>query len=131
MVVKDVKLLHPEISSQVIGAFYHVYNGLGYGFLETVYSRGLQIQLEKRGLLVEREFPIPIVFEGDQLGFHRCDMVINRTIIIEIKATEVLSDAPRKQLRNYLAALKLDLGTLLHFGPKANYYRILGPRHST
>lgn len=77
---------------------------------------------------MDREYPIPIIFEEEQLGFHRCDMTVNGRIIIEIKSTELLSDAPRKQLRNYLAALRLDLGMLLHFGPKASYYRLLGPR---
>ena len=124
------KLLHEEITSEIVGAFYHVYNGLGYGFLESIYMRAMFPQLRKRGLQVDREYPIPIVFEEEQLGLHRCDMIVNKTIILEIKATETLSDAPRKQLRNYLAALKLDLGMLLHFGPKANYYRILGPRSS-
>lgn len=124
------QLLHEDISSEIIGAFYHVYNGLGYGFLESIYTRALHTQLRKRGLVVDREYPIPVVFEEEQPGFHRCDMIVNRTIILEIKATELLSDAPRKQLRNYLAALKLDLGMFLHFGPKANYYRILGPRNS-
>jgi GxxExxY protein len=57
-------------------------------------------------------------------------MLVNKLVIVEIKGTELLSEAPKRQLRNYLAALRLDLGMLLHFGPKANYYRILGPRSS-
>lgn len=123
-------LLHRELSSEIIGAFYHVYNGLGYGFLESIYAKAMETQLRKRGLQVQREFPIRVEFEGELLGIHRGDMIVNQTIIIENKATEQLSDAPRKQLKNYLAAMKLDLGMLLHFGPRANYYRILGPKRS-
>lgn len=122
------RLLFPEITSEIIGAFYHVYNGLGYGFVEAIYARAMQQQLQKRELQVDVQYPVPVIFEGEQLGFHRCDMLVNRRIILELKATETLSDAPRKQLRNYLAALRLEVGMLLHFGPKAHFYRILGPR---
>jgi GxxExxY protein len=68
-----------------------------------------------------------VYFRGEQSGFHRCDMLVDKTVIVEIKATEVLRPVSKQQTRNYLTTLKLDLGLLLHFGPKADYYRILGP----
>jgi GxxExxY protein len=55
-------------------------------------------------------------------------MLVQRCVIVEIKATELLSPVAKNQLRNYLAATKLDLGMLLHFGPKAHHYRVLGPQ---
>jgi GxxExxY protein len=55
-------------------------------------------------------------------------MLVDRSVIVEIKATELLAEAPKRQLRNYLSAMGLELGILLHFGPKANYYRVLGPK---
>lgn len=69
-----------------------------------------------------------VYFRGEQIGFHRCDMLVDKAVIVEIKATEYLAPVSKQQTRNYLSTLKLDLGLLLHFGPKASYYRILGPK---
>jgi GxxExxY protein len=119
-------ILEKELSYVIVNAFYEVYNALGYGFLESLYSRAMAIALERRGLQVDREFPVPVRFLGEQIGFHRLDMLVERRVILEHKATELISDAPKRQLRSYLAATGLELGLLLHFGPKASYYRILG-----
>ena len=121
------ELVHADISGAIIGAFYEVYNELGFGFLESIYARALEKVLRRDGHQIDREFPITIHFQGDVIGFHRCDMIVDGRVIVEIKATESLSDAPKRQLRNYLSALHFELGMLLHFGPKANYYRILFP----
>jgi GxxExxY protein len=122
------ELIHADISREIIGGFYETYNDLGFGFSETIYRKALEIVLVERGLDVQCEYPITVFFRGTQIGFHRCDMLIERCVILEIKGTELLSPVAKNQLRNYLAAMKLDLGMLLHFGPRANYYRILGPR---
>jgi GxxExxY protein len=126
--VERVELIHADISREIIGGFYETYNELGFGFSEPIYVRALDMVLRERGLDVQREFPIIVYFRGTQIGFHRCDMLIERCVIVEAKATELLSPVAKSQLRNYLAATKLELGMLLHFGPRANYYRILGPR---
>src|SRR4051812_47180473 len=123
----SVALIHEEITREIIGAFYEVYNVLGYGFLEDIYARALEIELRNRGLLVERQFPFKVEFKGQQIGFHRCDKLVERKVIVELKATELLPQTSKDQLRNYLAAAKLRLGMLLHFGPKARFYRIVGP----
>jgi GxxExxY protein len=102
-----------------------VYNTLGFGFLESVYARALDVALRLRGLKVEREVPVTIRFEGVDVGQHRMDMVVNDRIVIEIKATEKISDVSKRQLRNYLSAMNLELGILLHFGPTANQFRVL------
>jgi len=124
----DSKLLYADVTRVIIGAFYVVYNELGFGFLESIYARALEIVLREQGLGVEREVPLIIRFRGEQIGFHRCDMVVNRTIIVEIKACERLSPSHFEQLRNYLSATELQLGMLLHFGPQAKFYRSLNPR---
>ena len=123
-------LIHADISREIIGGFYETYNELGFGFSEPIYARALDIVCRERGLDVQREYPIVVSFRGTQIGFHRCDMLVERRVIVEIKASELLSPVAKNQLRNYLAAMKLDLGMLLHFGPRANYYRILGPMRS-
>lgn len=121
-------IIEKELSFAIVGAFYEVYNELGFGFLESVYSKALEVALSKRGVRVEREVPIVIRFQGVEVGHHRADMLVERRVILEIKSTERISDATRRQVRNYLAAMRLELGIILHFGPSAQFYRILGPR---
>jgi GxxExxY protein len=121
-----VVILEKELSYVIVSAFYEVYKALGYGFLESLYSRAMEIALKRRGLTVVREYPVAVRFRNEQIGFHRLDMLVERRVIIENKSTELLAEAPKRQLRSYLTAAGLELGLLLHFGPKANYYRILG-----
>jgi GxxExxY protein len=119
-------IIEKELSYIIVAAFFEVYNALGFGFLESIYARALEIALKRRGLLIEREYPITVFFDGEQVGQHRCDMLVERRIVIEIKSTERLSDVPKRQLRNYLRALNLKLGLVLHFGPRAEYHRVFG-----
>jgi GxxExxY protein len=121
---------HPEwvekdLSYVIVGCFFWVYNTLGYGFLESVYARAMEVALRLKGLKVEREVPVTIFFEGVEVGHHRMDMIVENKIIIENKSTEKLTDIPKRQLRNYLSATNLELGLVLHFGPQANYYRVI------
>jgi GxxExxY protein len=125
------EIVEKELSFQIVAAFFLVYNALGFGFLEQIYVRALEIVLRRMGLKVEREVAIPVLFEGQQIGFHRLDMLVEDRIAVEIKATETLPSSSHAQLRNYLSALRLNnqpirLGILLHFGPKPKYYRHLG-----
>lgn len=119
-------IIEKELSYVIVAAFFEVYNALGFGFLESIYARALEIALKARGLAVEREYPLTVMFQGEVVGQHRCDMLVERRIVIEIKSTERLSDVPKRQLRNYLKALNLKLGLLLHFGPRAEYHRVFG-----
>jgi GxxExxY protein len=126
---KTVELVHADLSGVIIGAFYAVYNELGFGYLESIYQRAMEIALRELGLDVLRQYPIPVRFRGHQIGFHRCDMLVEKLVIVEIKATELLSPAAKNQVRNYVTAMRLDLGMLLHFAPtKAVHYRVLGRR---
>jgi GxxExxY protein len=128
---RQASIVHAELSYSIVGAMYVVHNELGFGFLESIYARALEIVLKERGHTVDREYPLIVRFRGEQIGFHRCDMLVDKKVIVEIKATEFLSLVPKQQLRNYVSTLGLDLGILLHFGPKANYYRVLGPKALT
>ena len=84
--------------------------------------------MQERGLRVDREYPSIVSFRGQQIGFHRIDMLVEGRVIIELKSTERLTESARRQLRSYLAALGLDLGLLLHFGPVPRFHRELGGR---
>jgi GxxExxY protein len=121
-------LVEKELSHIIVGCFFDVYNELGYGFMESIYARALEIALRQRGLRVDREYPIPVTFRGQQIGFHRIDMLVERRVIVELKSTERLADSARRQLRSHVTALGLDLGILLHFGPVPKFHRELGRR---
>ena len=72
------KLAEVQTSGEIIGAFYHVYNTLGFGFLESIYARSMEIALRKRGLSVQREVLFDVFFEGECVGTHRADMIVER-----------------------------------------------------
>jgi GxxExxY protein len=114
-----------------VGCFFDVYNELGYGFVEPLYARALEITMRERGLWVDREYPLIVTFRGEQIGFCRIDMLVERRVVVELKSTERLAESARRQLRSYVTALRLDLGILLHFGPVPKFYRELGGRRST
>ena len=114
-----------ELTHTVIGGFFEVYHHLGYGLLESVYAAALRRELEMRGLRVEREVSIEVLYKGEAVARQRIDMVINDCVIVEIKATEKVPPFARRQLLNYLRATRLELGLLLHFGPEPKVYRLV------
>jgi GxxExxY protein len=118
-------IIEKELSHVIVGCFFDVYNELGYGFMELLYARALEITMQQRGLRVDREYPITVTFRDQRIGFHRIDMLVERRIVVEIKSTERLPESSRRQLRNYVKALGVDLGILLHFGPIPKFYREL------
>ena len=120
-------LVERELTGRIISAFYHVYNRLGFGNLEANHCRALEIVLRERGIRVDREWPARVYFEGKQVGFHRLDMLVERRVIVEVKSTDVLPPFARRQLRNYLCALRLQVGLILHFGPEPKFYRLFVP----
>lgn len=118
------RLLHPEISREIIGAFFDVYNALGYGFLEVVYRRAMAVALRRRGLHVDQEAPFTVHFAGEPVGDYRADIVVGHRIIVECKSTDRLTATHEAQLLNYLRASGLGAGLLLNFGPQATFRRL-------
>ena len=119
----DEKLLHSEITDLIIKAYYHVYNTLGYGFLEKVYENALLLTLRKWGLTVAQQVPVKVYFEGDQVGDYFADLIVGDCVIIELKAANGIDEAHEAQLLNYLRATDKEVGLLLNFGPKAEFRR--------
>ena len=122
------RVIEPELSYAIVAGFYRVYRGLGWGLSEVHYKRAMELVLKEYGLQVDREYPVPVIFENQQIGFQRLDLLVAQKVIVEVKSTEVLPSYASSQLRTYLAVAKLKLGILLHFGPAAKYYRVLGPK---
>jgi GxxExxY protein len=116
-------MLHEDITDSIIKAFYHVYNTLGYGFLEKVYENALAVTLRKWGLVVVQQQQINVYFEGERVGEYFADILVAERIIVEIKAAEALCQAHEAQLLNYLKATNVEVGLLLNFGPKAQVKR--------
>ena len=116
-------LLHKEITSEIINAFYKVYNTLGYGFLEKVYENGLALELEKRGIKVEKQVPIQVYYENKIVGKYFADLRVTDAVVVELKAAEQLIAAHETQLINYLKATEIEVGLLLNFGKEAKYKR--------
>jgi GxxExxY protein len=121
-------IVEKELSHSIVGSFLEVYNELGFGLVEPLYSRALEIVLRARGFQVDREYPLIVKFRGQQIGFQRLDMLVERRVIVELKSTERLAASDKRQLRSYVKAMGLDLGILLHFGPVLTFYRELGGR---
>lgn len=119
----DTVLKHNEITDKIIKAFYNVYNILGYGFLEKVYERALLIELRKLGLYCDAQFPIKVFFENNLIGEYFADIVVEGSVIIEIKAAENLCAEHECQLVNYLKATKLEVGLLINFGKAPQFKR--------
>lgn len=124
----DTELLERRTTAGVIGAFYEVYNRLGYGFLEHVYSLALERELVERGHTVQREVVVTISYNGKPLTKQRLDMVVDQCVLVENKSTAVLPTFTRRQTLNYLKASTLEVGLILHFGPTAKFYRIIQTR---
>ena len=100
----------------VIDAAYKVHTELGAGLLESVYEACLAHELGKSGVLVEAQVSLPIVYDNLKLeAGYRLDMLVNKHLIVEIKAVDALMDVHRAQLMTYLKLTKLRLGLLINF----------------
>jgi GxxExxY protein len=118
-----IALEHSRLTEKVIGAFYDVYNHFGPGFLESVYQRSMQIALQEIGIKADIEVPIPVFFHGQSVGEFRADMVIENTILIELKVARGLDPAHEAQVIHYLRSTALEVALLFNFGAKAEFKR--------
>jgi GxxExxY protein len=120
-------LLHEKITRAIIDVFYIVYNKLGFGFLETVYCNALALELRRRGHKVDREVVVPVLYDGRKIANYRIDFVVDDVVVVEVKSTELLNPNAHRQLVNGLHATPLEVGLLLHFGPRPKHYRVIAP----
>ncbi len=116
-------LIEDELTQSVIGAFYEVYNTLGFGFLEHVYIMAMERELRHRGHTVAREVRVRVMYKGEHLATQRLDMIVDDKLVIETKSTYQLHPTAIRQLFNYLKGTNLEVGLVLHFGPEPKFYR--------
>ena len=112
------------LTQKIIGVFYEVYNELGTGFLESVYQKSLALALETAGLAVFSRVDIPVWFRGHQVGHFEGDLLVEKCVLLELKATRALDSSHQAQLLNYLRATDIEVGLLLNFGPKPEFKRL-------
>jgi GxxExxY protein len=118
-------LIDGQLTQSVIGAFYDVYNALGFGFLEHVYMMALERELLARGHRVAREVCVRVQYKGEELAQQRIDMIVDDRLIVEAKSTYDLHKAAPRQVFNYLRATSIEVGLLLHFGPRPSFFRLI------
>ena len=119
------KLKHGEITDAILGAFYDVYNELGHGFLESVYRDAMIVALLSKGLPVEREKAVHVNFRGQPVGLFRTDIVVQQSVIVELKCARTLEHIHEAQLLNYLKATEFEVGLLLNFGTRPQFRRMI------
>ena len=109
-------LTENEIASVIVDSSFHIHTSLGPGLLESVYEEILYYELNKKGLFVERQKPIPVIWSGVKMdiGF-RSDLVVEKKVIVEIKSVEAFAPVHPKQLLTYLKLTNLKLGLLINF----------------
>ena len=115
--IPQIIMTDNELSYQIRGAVFDVYNALGPGLLESVYEEALCYELTQRGLTVERQKQVPIVYKGNVLKTDlRLDILVNDQIIIELKSVEDIQPVFFKQTKTYLELMNKHLGLLVNFG---------------
>src|SRR6476661_9909430 len=118
-------LKHKELTRKIIGVFYEVYNELGHGFLESVYQDSMVIALNARGVHACTPIDIPVWFRGTKVGKFEGDVLVENSVLLELKAARALDSAHEAQLLNYLRATDIEVGLLLNFGLRPEFKRLL------
>jgi len=113
------------LTGKIIECIIAVHQELGPGFLESIYRRALLIEMRKKDLPAETEKEVIIYYDGEEVGRHRLDILVENRVVVELKTVESLSKAHYAQVRPYLKATGLELGILVNFaGEKADFRRV-------
>jgi GxxExxY protein len=124
MTVNTRVLKHRELTETIIGVFFEVYNELGHGFLESVYEKAFEVALTAKGLDVCCQIEVPVWFRGKRVGDFTADVLVERSVLLELKAARTLDSSHEAQLLNYLRATEIEVGLLSNFGIKPEFKRL-------
>jgi GxxExxY protein len=119
---------HAHLTQSIIGAFFDVYNELRSGLRENVYERAMVLALRDRGITVEQQVGMKVHFGDRPVGIFRADLVVARTVLVELKALPTIERDHVAQTLNALRATGLQVGLILNFGPKAQIKRVIFTR---
>jgi GxxExxY protein len=125
-------LVHRQLTDRIIRAFFDVHNELGHGFSEAVLQRAMVLALTDAGLTARADVRLDAHFRGRCVGQFTADIVVEDTVLVEVKATEVIHSYARPQLLNYLKAAGGGVGLILCFGHTPKFERMVmgDPRNS-
>ena len=104
-----------HLTESVIGAAIEIHRALGPGLLESVYERAIGIELSERGIPFKTQVQVPIVYKGQSAGDLRLDLLVDRRLVVELKAIDALAALHQAQVLSYLRATNLTLGLLINF----------------
>jgi GxxExxY protein len=111
------------ITERIIGCAFKVANSLGSGFAEKVYENAMVHELNKAGLRVRQQWAVTVKYEGVVVGEFTADLLVEETVLVELKAGRALDEAHRAQCLNYLAATGVPVCLLINFGKKVEVQR--------
>ena len=121
----DADFPESDLTREVIGAFYDVYNYFRPRYLEAVYAGGMAIEFRLRGIAHCREARLEVRYKRQVAGIYRPDFLVDERLVVELKACAMVGDADRRQLLNYLRTTGVPLGLLLNFGAEPQVMRVV------
>ncbi len=130
MTAQEHKLIEAPITESIIGAFYTVHRTLGFGFLESIYSAAMEKELARRGHRVAREVLASVYYQGELIGHQLLDLLVDDRVVVENKASKLLTPSAEPQLYSYLRGTDLEVGLILHFGLEPKFYRVVHSRRN-
>jgi GxxExxY protein len=121
----DSHLLTAPVTRAVIGAFFDTYNELGPGFPEFITRQALAIVIRERGFEVLEETRVQVWFHGHRLAGFKVDLIVDRTVVVEVKVGTEIEPYHQAQLLHYLKATDLEVGLLVNFGRRPEFKRVI------
>ena len=119
-------LLYKDLSYKIVGLAMQVHNELGFGFLEKVYENALMVLFAENGLNAVQQLPIPVRFHGQIVGDYFADILVEYSIILELKAQDRIAEIHKVQTLHYLKATDFRLALLINFGKhRLEYERLV------
>ena len=112
------ELEHEQLTDKIIGCAIEVHKKLGPGFLESIYENAFIIELQKQNFKVERQREVIIKYDGVEVGRHRLDLIVDDTIVVELKAVKNIEDVHFAIVKSYLKALGKEHGLIINFSQK-------------
>lgn len=123
--MEEEKVLYKDLSYKIVGLAMQVHTELGFGFLEKVYENALMVLFEENGIDAVQQAPVTIPFHGRIVGDYIADIVVENSIILELKALDSIAEIHKAQTLNYLKATKYRLALLINFGKHRLEYKRL------
>ena len=120
------ELLYGDLTYKVIGLGMQVHRTLGHGYLEKVYENSLMVLFRRSGIFAEQQVPIKVKFEGEIVGGYCADILVEQTLILELKVADRITAIHQAQTLNYLKATGLKLALILNFGAQSfEHHRLI------